>query len=49
VSPVQLAAVLAAIILVASMLSVELGVTVALLELTLGVVAGNAFHLQFQE
>jgi Kef-type K+ transport system membrane component KefB len=31
------------------MLSVELGVTVALLELTLGVVAGNAFHLQSQE
>lgn len=48
-SPVQLAAVLAAIILVASLLSVELGVIVALLELTLGVVAGNAFHLQSQE
>src|SRR5438093_8972172 len=31
------------------MLSVELGVTVALLELTLGVVAGNLFHLQTQE
>jgi Kef-type K+ transport system membrane component KefB len=49
VSPVQLAAVLAAVILVASMLSVELGITVALLELTLGVVAGEAFHLQSQE
>jgi Kef-type K+ transport system membrane component KefB len=49
VSPVQLAAVLAAVVLVASMLSVELGVTVALLELTLGVVAGNIFHLQTQE
>jgi Kef-type K+ transport system membrane component KefB len=49
VSPVQLAAVLAAVVLVASMLSVELGVTVALLELTLGVVAGNLFHLQTQE
>ncbi len=47
--PVQLAAVLAAIVLVASMLSVELGVTVALLELTLGVFAGNLFHLQSQE
>jgi Kef-type K+ transport system membrane component KefB len=49
VSPVQLAAVLAAVVLVASMLSVELGVAVALLELTLGVVAGNVFHLQTQE
>ena len=44
-SPLQLAAVLGAVVLVASMLSVELGVTVALLELTLGVVAGNVFHL----
>jgi len=42
---VQLAAVLAAVVLLASMLSVELGVTVALIELTLGVVAGNVFHL----
>lgn len=47
--PVQLAAVLAAVVLVASMLSVELGVTVALLELTLGVVAGNVFDLSSQE
>jgi Kef-type K+ transport system membrane component KefB len=45
----QLAAVLAAVVLVASVLSVELGITVALLELTLGVVAGNLFHLQSQE
>jgi Kef-type K+ transport system membrane component KefB len=45
----QLAAVLAAVVLLASVLSVELGVTVALLELTLGVVAGNLFHLQTQE
>jgi Kef-type K+ transport system membrane component KefB len=45
----QLAAVLAAVVLVASVVSVELGVTVALLELTLGVVAGNLFHLQTQE
>jgi Kef-type K+ transport system membrane component KefB len=44
-SPVQLAAVLAAVVLVASMLSVELGITVALVELTLGVVVGNVFHL----
>ena len=47
--PVQLAAVLAAVVLVASMLSVELGVTVALLELSLGVVAGNVFDLESQE
>ena len=47
--PVQLAAVLAGVILVASVISVELGVTVALLELSLGVVAGNAFHLHSQE
>ena len=46
---VQLAAVLGAVALVASMLSVELGVTVALLELTLGVFAGNVFHLHSQE
>jgi len=49
VEPIQLAAVLAAVVLVASMLSVELGVTVALVELTLGVVAGNAFDLHSQE
>ena len=48
-SPVQLAAVLAAVVLVASIVSVELGVTVALLELTLGVAAGNVFHLQTQD
>ena len=47
--PVQLAAVLAAVVLVASVLSVELGVTVALLELTLGVVVGNVFDLSSQE
>jgi Kef-type K+ transport system membrane component KefB len=45
VSPIELAAVLGAVVLVASVVSVELGVTVALLELTLGVVAGNVFHL----
>ena len=47
--PVQLAAVLAAVVLLASMLSVELGVTVALIELTLGVVGGNVFDLRPQE
>jgi Kef-type K+ transport system membrane component KefB len=45
VEPVQLAAMLAVVVVVASMVSVELGVTVALLELTLGVVAGNVFDL----
>jgi Kef-type K+ transport system membrane component KefB len=45
VEPVQLAAILAAAIVVASMLSVELGISVALLELGLGVLAGNLFDL----
>jgi Kef-type K+ transport system membrane component KefB len=49
VEPIQLAAVLAAVVLVASMVSVELGVTVALIELTFGVVAGNVFQLESQE
>jgi Kef-type K+ transport system membrane component KefB len=49
VEPVQLAAILAVVVLVASMASVELGVTVALVELTLGVVVGNVFDLQPQE
>ena len=48
-SAVQLAAALGGIVLVASIVSVELGVTVALLELTLGVAAGNIFHLQSQD
>ena len=48
-SPVELAAVLGAVVLVASMVSVELGITVALLELTLGVVVGNVFNLQSQD
>jgi len=45
VEPIQLAAVLAAVVVVASIVSVELGVTVALIELTLGVVVGNVFDL----
>jgi Kef-type K+ transport system membrane component KefB len=45
VDPVQLAAVLAALVVVASMISVELGISVALLELGLGVFAGNLFNL----
>ena len=48
-SAVQLAAVLGVVILVTSMVSVEAGVTVALLELTLGVAVGNIFHLQSQD
>jgi Kef-type K+ transport system membrane component KefB len=49
VSPVELAAVLAAVVLLASIVSVELGVTVALLELTLGVVVGNVFELHTEQ
>jgi len=47
--PVQLAAVLAAVVVVASMISVELGISVALLELGLGVVVGNVFDLNPNE
>lgn len=43
--PLQLAAILAATVVLASMLSVELGISVALLELGLGVLAGNLFGL----
>jgi hypothetical protein len=43
--PVQRAAALAAAVVIASMLSVELGISVALLELGLGVVVGNLFDL----
>jgi len=43
--PIQLAAVLATVVVLGSMLSVELGISVALLELGLGVVAGNVFGL----
>jgi Kef-type K+ transport system membrane component KefB len=43
--PVQLAAVLAAVVVLASMISVEVGLSVALIELGLGVVVGNAFGL----
>lgn len=47
--PTQLAAVLAAVVLVASVVSVELGITVALIELTLGVAIGSVFGLHSQE
>jgi len=43
--PVQLAAVLAAVIVLASMISVEIGFSVALIELGLGVIVGNVFNL----
>jgi Kef-type K+ transport system membrane component KefB len=43
--PVQLAAILAGAVLVASMVSVEIGISVALLELALGVALGNIFNL----
>ena len=46
---IELAAVLVTIALLASMVSVEVGVTVALIELTFGVVAGNVFDLQSQD
>ncbi len=47
--PIQLAAVLAVVVLLASIVSVELGITVALVELTFGVVAGNLLGLETQD
>jgi len=44
-SDFAIAALLAATILGASMISVEVGLSVALIELLLGVLVGNAFHL----
>ena len=44
-SDLAVAAVLAATILVASTISVEIGLSVALIELFAGVVVGNAFHI----
>ena len=46
---IELAAVLVSLALVASIVSIEVGVTVALVELTLGVVAGNALDLESQD
>jgi Kef-type K+ transport system membrane component KefB len=43
--PVQLAAILGGAVLVASMVSVEAGVSVALIELAFGVALGNTFNL----
>jgi Kef-type K+ transport system membrane component KefB len=45
VSAIAIAAVLAATILVASMISVEIGLSVALIELVGGVIVGNAFDI----
>ena len=45
---IQLAAALGALVVVASIVSVDAGITVALVELSLGVVAGNAFGLHSQ-
>jgi len=49
VDPIELAAVLAAAAVVASVLSVELGIAVALFELGLGVVLGNVLDLNASE
>jgi Kef-type K+ transport system membrane component KefB len=43
--PVQLGAIIAGAVLIASMASVEVGISVALIELALGVVLGNVFGL----
>jgi Kef-type K+ transport system membrane component KefB len=45
VDPIQVAAILAGAIVLASVISVEVGLSVALIELGLGVVAGNLFSL----
>ena len=46
---IQLAAALSGVVLLASVVSVEAGVTVALVELTFGVVVGNVFGLRSQD
>ena len=45
-NPLYVAMVLSILILLASMISVELGVTVAIVEIVLGVVAGNVLGLE---
>jgi len=47
--PIQLGAVLAAVVVLASVISVELGISVALIELGLGVIVGNLFDLDVNE
>jgi Kef-type K+ transport system membrane component KefB len=49
VSDAAVAAILLATILVASTISVEVGLSVALIELALGVVVGNAFHVSIPD
>src|SRR5437879_3328521 len=44
-SDIAVAALLAGIVLLASTISVEIGLSVALIELLGGVIAGNAFHV----
>ena len=44
-NPLYVAMVLSVLILLASMISVELGVTVAIVEILLGVVAGNVLGI----
>jgi len=44
-SDIAIAALLAGTVLLASTISVEIGLSVALIELVAGVVVGNAFHL----
>src|SRR6266568_486681 len=44
-SDIAVAAVLAGVVLLASTVSVEIGISVALIELAAGFVAGNALHL----
>lgn len=48
-NPLYVAMVLSILILLASMISVELGVTVAVVEIALGVVAGNALGIKLPE
>ncbi|HEX7625710.1 MAG TPA: cation:proton antiporter [Gaiellaceae bacterium] len=48
-SDIAIAAILAVTILVASTISVEIGLSVALIELFAGVIVGNAFHLAIPE
>lgn len=45
-SDIAIAALLAGTVLVASMISVEIGLSVALIELLAGVIVGNAFHIE---
>jgi citrate lyase subunit alpha/citrate CoA-transferase len=47
-NPLYVAMVLSILILLASMISVELGVTVAVVEIALGVVAGNALGIDLE-